>query len=187
MQNKITGTPAKETVQAAKKERRDKDMKTIAQRIRSEREKRGFTQEDMARYLGVTAANYSDLERGKRNITLDNFLIIVGALKCSPDALLESTMFAVKDLPRMDRIDGEILHDLERCKFEVVEITEDDGSVSYELYYRDGKEIYKVSVSLNDLVDLREDCLFDTEAKFRPIMTQYFRELFLRRILQRKK
>ena len=41
----------------------------IAKRIRQAREERGLTQQDVANYLGRTAASISDLERGKVQVS----------------------------------------------------------------------------------------------------------------------
>lgn len=56
--------------------------------IRAERVRRGLTQKDMSRLLGISENAYSFKETGKREFTLDEFRIICNHFECNPSSLL---------------------------------------------------------------------------------------------------
>lgn len=56
--------------------------------IKAERARKGFTQKDMAKFLGISENSYQFKEAGKREFTLDEFRILCKRLECSPDYLL---------------------------------------------------------------------------------------------------
>jgi transcriptional regulator with XRE-family HTH domain len=48
----------------------------LGERIRNLRKKRGWTQEIMAEKIGMDRSFIADLERGKRNITILNLVVL---------------------------------------------------------------------------------------------------------------
>lgn len=60
-------------------------------RIRELREVRGLSQEKLADLAGVHRTYVSSVERGQRNIGLDNVFAIAAALEVSPARLFEGT------------------------------------------------------------------------------------------------
>jgi transcriptional regulator with XRE-family HTH domain len=56
--------------------------------LRSLRKKKGWTQVELADYLGLRRTYVSDLERGKRNISLLTMEIIARGFKLSVSQLL---------------------------------------------------------------------------------------------------
>ena len=57
-------------------------------RLRELRKKRRETQTDLAAVLGVTDAQISDMEKGKKTTTLEKFALICEHYKVSADYLL---------------------------------------------------------------------------------------------------
>lgn len=70
-------------------ERDDNDVRaahlTFGQRVRTLRQARGLSQEELAELAGIHRTYVSSLERGQRNVGLDNILAIAFAL-CVPPA-----------------------------------------------------------------------------------------------------
>jgi len=56
--------------------------------IKAERTRKGFTQEDMSKKLGMSANSYGLKERGKRSFDLNEFRIICQTLDCEPNVLV---------------------------------------------------------------------------------------------------
>lgn len=56
--------------------------------IKAERVRKGFTQQDMARKLGISANSYGLKERGIRAFDLNEFKIICQTLNCEPNRLV---------------------------------------------------------------------------------------------------
>lgn len=61
----------------------------LGSRIRHQRESLGFSQEDMAARCGLHRTYYGSVERGERNIALQNIVRIADALDVDPGLLLE--------------------------------------------------------------------------------------------------
>lgn len=61
----------------------------VGQRIREKRERKGWSQEQLAAYAGMRQANMSALELGQRMITLVTLERIAGALDTTPVDLLK--------------------------------------------------------------------------------------------------
>jgi len=55
-------------------------LKRIGLRTRELRRQRGLTQEETAAKLDLEVQNYSDLERGKRNVTVNTLLRVAAVL-----------------------------------------------------------------------------------------------------------
>jgi transcriptional regulator with XRE-family HTH domain len=64
--------------------------RVFGQRIRALRHDRGLSQEGLAELAGVHRTYLSSLERGERNVSLDNIYAIAEALGVSPAELFES-------------------------------------------------------------------------------------------------
>lgn len=62
----------------------------FGQRIRTLRQNRGLSQERLAELAAVHRTYVSSLERGERNVGLDNIYAIAEALGVSPAELFES-------------------------------------------------------------------------------------------------
>jgi transcriptional regulator with XRE-family HTH domain len=68
----------------------DTGRRVFGERIRSLRQNRGLSQERLAELAGVHRTYLSSLERGERNVSLDNIYAIADALGVSPAELFES-------------------------------------------------------------------------------------------------
>lgn len=62
----------------------------IGLNIKYFRNKLNMTQEDLSEKIELATRYISDIERGKRNITLKTLFKIANALKISPDLLLKN-------------------------------------------------------------------------------------------------
>lgn len=60
----------------------------IGKRIRDERLKKGYSQEELDNLIGVTKVSICGYEKGTRTPTLKNFLDLVRILEVEPDYLL---------------------------------------------------------------------------------------------------
>ena len=58
-------------------------------RVRRIREQRGFSQEQLAELAGIHRTYMSSVERGQRNIGLDNIAALADALDVSPALFFE--------------------------------------------------------------------------------------------------
>jgi len=61
----------------------------LGKRIRSLRKRKGWTQVEMAAYLGINRGHLSDLEAGKREIGLLMLQVIAKGLDTTMDRLLK--------------------------------------------------------------------------------------------------
>ena len=68
----------------------DTGRRVFGERIRALRQNRGLSQERLAEMAGVHRTYLSSLERGERNVSLDNIYAIAEALGVSPAELFES-------------------------------------------------------------------------------------------------
>ncbi|KUG04358.1 hypothetical protein ASZ90_018229 [hydrocarbon metagenome] len=64
---------------------------SIERNIRAERVRCGFTQSDMARKLGLSVTGYNHKENGKRQFTLEEFIMICKILGANPDTLISDS------------------------------------------------------------------------------------------------
>lgn len=58
-------------------------------RVRELRKKRGWSQEDFALRVALDRSYLGGVERGERNISLENICLIAAALQISPSTLFE--------------------------------------------------------------------------------------------------
>lgn len=68
-------------------------MEILSKNIRIARENCRYTQDFMASKLGITQAAYSNLERGKSEITVVQLITIARALQVEPSDLISSRPF----------------------------------------------------------------------------------------------
>lgn len=61
----------------------------FAKNIRELRLKKGISQEDLAFACGLHRTYVSDIERAKRNVSIDNIEKIAGALNVTPEELMK--------------------------------------------------------------------------------------------------
>ena len=66
----------------------DSDVKTLfGSRVRQLRKARGWSQEEFAHKVGIDRSYMGGVERGERNISLENIWLIAKALGVSPAEL----------------------------------------------------------------------------------------------------
>ena len=64
------------------------DLKAVGLRIKTAREAKGLTQENLAAIVDLSSTHISVLERGVKTVRLDTFVAIANALDVSADTLL---------------------------------------------------------------------------------------------------
>ncbi|MFF2909201.1 helix-turn-helix domain-containing protein [Paenibacillus sp. NPDC057934] len=93
------------------------DYGIIGRRIKSAREKKGMTQENLAEKLDVSNAYISKIERGKTPISLDRLSDLCRVLEESPEYMLRGSNNASDDYLR-----NEIMAMLEGCSPEKIRL-----------------------------------------------------------------
>jgi transcriptional regulator with XRE-family HTH domain len=83
----------------------------VANKIRLERLKQNLSQQNMADELGITAAAYSNLERGVSDISITRLFQVARILNQTPQWFIEE-MNSSKDLFKTDVRDLNVQHDL---------------------------------------------------------------------------
>lgn len=91
-------------------------MLTVGPRLYLERIRRGVSQTDLSRRTGIAQANLSNIEKGKRDITVSTLLQICLALGIQPSTVLDTT---VRSRPkarftraRLEKIAASVVGDL---------------------------------------------------------------------------
>ena len=64
------------------------NMKEIGERIKNLREENGYSQTQVANYLGIDQSNLSKIERGERKFKLDLLKKLCSLYDCSQDYIL---------------------------------------------------------------------------------------------------
>ena len=64
----------------------------LGKRIKEERLKLNFTQEQLAEYADISTSYMGQIERGERNVTLDTLVRIANTLNVSIDYLLKDSI-----------------------------------------------------------------------------------------------
>ncbi len=77
-----------------RKASREDILKQFGQSLRTGRAKRGLSQEALAEIAGFSRSYYTEIESGKRNISLVNLFILADCLSMKPSELLK---FDLKD------------------------------------------------------------------------------------------
>jgi len=60
----------------------------IGDNIRAARKQRGYSQEEFADIAGFSRSYYTEIETGKRNISILNFVKIIKALNVDPNEII---------------------------------------------------------------------------------------------------
>lgn len=76
---------------AGKPSQADQDRGAFGRRVRELRLARGYSQEELAERSGLHRTYVSSLERGQRNVGLDNVHALAAALGVRPAELFEAT------------------------------------------------------------------------------------------------
>jgi transcriptional regulator with XRE-family HTH domain len=84
---------------------------TVAEKIRLERLKQNLSQQNMADELGITAAAYSNLERGVSDITVTRLFEVSRILKKTPQWFIEEVS-STTDLFETNYMESGMKHDL---------------------------------------------------------------------------
>lgn len=67
----------------------DEDVKVLfGRRVRQLRKERGVSQEAFAHEIGIDRSYFGSIERGERNVSLDNICLIAEGLGVAPAELL---------------------------------------------------------------------------------------------------
>ncbi len=69
----------------------------FGERVRQLRKDRGWSQEDFAHRTGLDRSYMGGVERGERNVSLENICLIATALGVSPATLFEGWPAVVED------------------------------------------------------------------------------------------
>ena len=81
----------------------DGDVKVLfGRRVRQLRVERGVSQEAFAHQVQIDRSYYGSIERGERNVSLENICLIAAGLGVPPAELLKFDAPAGPELPRAD-------------------------------------------------------------------------------------
>ena len=73
----------------------------LGKRIREERQNLNLTQEQLSEKVDLTTAYIGQIERGERNLTLENLIKVANCLGVTVDYLLSDSLTAEKDTTLM--------------------------------------------------------------------------------------
>ena len=96
------------------------DYISLGSRIKSVRDQRGFTQEQLAEHADLSITHLSNIENGKKKPSLQAIVNIANALSVTVDALLCDTIDQSKDFYR-----SEIQELLDNCTIQEARIVTD--------------------------------------------------------------
>ncbi|MBN2074783.1 MAG: helix-turn-helix transcriptional regulator [Dehalococcoidales bacterium] len=65
-------------------------LKQLGENIRKIRQERGYSQEEFAELAGFSRSYYTEVETGKRNISVLNLIKILQVLKTDPSTIIQS-------------------------------------------------------------------------------------------------
>ena len=63
-------------------------LRQLGDNIRAIRQKKGYSQEEFAEIAGFSRSYYTEIETGKRNISVLNLIKIINILKIDPNELI---------------------------------------------------------------------------------------------------
>lgn len=69
--------------------REKKYLQQLGENIREARKQRGYSQEEFAYMAGFSRSYYTEIETGKRNISILNLIKIINTLKTDPNELIK--------------------------------------------------------------------------------------------------
>jgi DNA-binding XRE family transcriptional regulator len=73
---------------ALKRTKREEDiLKVFAKNLKEARKEKGYSQEEFAHLVGFSRSYYTEIETGKRNVSLLNLIKIIETLKIDPRKL----------------------------------------------------------------------------------------------------
>lgn len=79
----------------------EEDVKVLfGRRVRQLRKERGVSQEAFAHQIHIDRSYYGSIERGERNVSLENICLIARGLGVSPDELLRFESIADADVTK---------------------------------------------------------------------------------------
>lgn len=104
----------------------------VADKIRLERLKQNMSQQNMADELGITAAAYSNLERGVSDISISRLFEISRILNQTPQWFIEE-MSSSKDLFKSGVQDQNVQHELQILQKEVAFLKQQIQVIQSEL------------------------------------------------------
>jgi transcriptional regulator with XRE-family HTH domain len=82
----------------------DEDVKvSFGRRVRQLRKEKGVSQEAFAHEIQIDRSYFGSIERGERNVSLENICLIAGGLGVSPAVLLMFDALPAPDLPPAPR------------------------------------------------------------------------------------
>lgn len=76
--------------QAARKAKDTQYLIRLGNNIREARKLKGYSQEEFADIAGFSRSYYTEIETGKRNISVLNLIKIIKALKVSPGDIIKA-------------------------------------------------------------------------------------------------
>lgn len=69
--------------------REKKYLQQLGENIREARKQRGYSQEEFAYMAGFSRSYYTEIETGKRNISILNLIKIINTLKADPNEIIK--------------------------------------------------------------------------------------------------
>ena len=93
----------------------------IGERLKESTMKKGITQEELGKLIGVTKVSICGYELGTRTPTIDNFILLADVLDVDPNYLLGRDNFTIREIPtpytrRITMLDASILDNIKRHK-----------------------------------------------------------------------
>lgn len=86
-------TLMKKNESSKKKEAQEEVLKSFGSNLKKIREEKEITQENLAFYAGFTRSYYTDVERGKRNISLFNMVKLASVLEVELNEVIKISKF----------------------------------------------------------------------------------------------
>lgn len=74
----------------------------FGKRLKSKRQELGFTQEELAEKAGLDSTYVGSIERGERNVSLGNIIVLAEALATSPNELIPGIHHRKKDQAKIE-------------------------------------------------------------------------------------
>jgi transcriptional regulator with XRE-family HTH domain len=73
---------------SSKRKEKAELQRTFGNNVREKRTRLGISQEELAFRSGLHRTYVGSVERGERNVSLENIFLLAQALECSPKSLL---------------------------------------------------------------------------------------------------
>ncbi|GIW38815.1 MAG: hypothetical protein KatS3mg075_296 [Meiothermus sp.] len=125
----------------------------LAQNLRTLRYQRGLSQEDLADLAGLHRTYVSEVERGKRNLSLDNLERLANALQVEAAELVSPNSFSTTDTAILEALFPYIRrYQMLASRYGIADIFQDNGGKLLEILIRTGLKIVPGREG-NDAVD----------------------------------